>query len=54
MELYNDIPNTINLESNNGEGAKPTYMKGLSNCEASAAADHLKLAEIIDCFHKVF
>jgi hypothetical protein len=31
------------------------YMKGLSNCESSAAADgHLKLAEIIDCFHKVF
>ena len=31
------------------------YMKGLSNCESSAAADgHLKLAEIMDCFHKVF
>jgi hypothetical protein len=31
------------------------YMKGLSNCEYSAAADgHLKLAEIMDCFHKVF
>ena len=31
------------------------YMKGLSNCESGAAADgHLKLAEIMDCFHKVF
>jgi hypothetical protein len=31
------------------------YMKGLSNCEFGAAADgHLKLAEIMDCFHKVF
>jgi hypothetical protein len=31
------------------------YMKGLSNCESSAAADgHLKLTEIMDCFHKVF
>jgi hypothetical protein len=31
------------------------YMKGLSNCEANAAADgHLTLAEIMDCFYKVF
>jgi hypothetical protein len=31
------------------------YMKGLSNCESSAAADgHLTLAEIMDCFYKVF
>jgi hypothetical protein len=31
------------------------YMKDLSNCESGAAADgHLKLAEIMDCFHKVF
>jgi hypothetical protein len=31
------------------------YMNGLSNCESSAAADgHLKLAEIMDCFYKVF
>jgi hypothetical protein len=31
------------------------YMKGLSNCESSAAADgHLTVVEIMDCFHKVF
>ena len=31
------------------------YMKGLSNCESSAAADgHLTLVEIMDCFYKVF
>jgi hypothetical protein len=31
------------------------YMNGLSNCESTAAADgHLKLAEIMDCFHRVF
>jgi hypothetical protein len=31
------------------------YMKSLSNCESSAAADgHLKLTEIMDCFYRVF
>jgi hypothetical protein len=31
------------------------YMNSLSGCESSAAADgHLKLVEIMDCFHKVF
>ena len=31
------------------------YMKGLSNCESSAAADgHLTVVELMDCFHKVF
>ncbi len=31
------------------------YMKSLSSCESSAAADgHISLAEIIDCFHRVF
>lgn len=31
------------------------YMKGLSNCETTAAADgHLTLVEIMDCFYQVF
>jgi hypothetical protein len=31
------------------------YMKGLSNCESSAAADgHLTVVELMDCFYKVF
>ena len=31
------------------------YMESLSNCESSAAADgHIKLKEIMDCFHRVF
>jgi hypothetical protein len=31
------------------------HMKGLSNCESTAAADgHLTLVEIMDCFHQVF
>ena len=31
------------------------YMKSLSNCESTAAADgHLTLVEIMDCFYKVF
>ena len=31
------------------------YMESLSNCESSAAADgHIKLTEIMDCFHRVF
>jgi hypothetical protein len=31
------------------------YMNDLSNCESSAAADgHIKLTEIMDCFHRVF
>ena len=31
------------------------HMNDLSNCESSAAADgHLKLAEIMDCFYRVF
>jgi predicted transcriptional regulator len=31
MEVYNDILNAINLESNNGGGAKPTRVQMLSN-----------------------
>jgi hypothetical protein len=31
------------------------HMKGLSNCESTAAADgHLTQVEIMDCFHQVF
>ena len=31
------------------------HMKGLSNCESTAAADgHLTLVEIMDCFYQVF
>ena len=31
------------------------YVKGLSNCETTAAADgHLTLVEIMDCFYQVF
>jgi hypothetical protein len=31
------------------------YMKGLSNCESSAAADgHLTVVELMDCFYRVF
>ena len=31
------------------------YMKSLSNCESTAAADgHLTLVEIMDCFYQVF
>src|ERR687885_1667912 len=45
-QIYNDILNAINLESNNGEGAKPTRVQSLSNLAYDKLVRYLDELEI--------
>ena len=45
-QIYNDILNAINLESNNGEGAKPTRVQTLSNLAYDKLVRYLKELEM--------
>jgi hypothetical protein len=52
-ESHNIEDSDWNTADNNTIPEK--HMNDLSSCESSAAADgHLKLAEIMDCFYRVF